>query len=163
MMHDPQPGLTVLFDDECPLCSFQMRVITWLDWFNTVGLLPISDPRATRLAPGLTREALLEAVHCVRPDGRIYRGARCIRFIGLRMPLAVPLSLILYLPGVIWVAERTYSWISRHRHLLSRLFRCREACALLPARSGRLSPNQEGPGERITDKNVQFTQGMRDR
>ena len=52
----------VLYDDECSLCTFQMRVITWLDWFNVVTLLPISHPKAAEVAPGIPREALLEAV-----------------------------------------------------------------------------------------------------
>jgi predicted DCC family thiol-disulfide oxidoreductase YuxK len=108
--------------------------VTWLDWLNTVSLLPISDPRAAEVAPALTRESLLEAIHCVARDGQVHRGARCIRFIGLRMPLAVPLALLLWIPGVIWVAERAYMSISRNRYLLSRLFGCKGACAILPAR-----------------------------
>ena len=128
------PANIVLYDDGCPLCTFQMRVVTWLDWFNSVRLLPISHPRAREVAGDLTREQLLEAIHCVDRNGQIHRGARCIRFIGLRMPLAVPVALFLWIPGVIWVAERVYSWISRNRYLLSRMFGCKEACALLPAR-----------------------------
>jgi len=128
------PRHIVLYDGDCPLCTFQMRLLTWLDWCHVVQLLPIADPRAAALAPGLTREALLEAIHCVANDGRIHRGARCIRFVGLRMPLLVPLALVLWIPGVIWVAERIYMWISRNRHLLSRWFGCKEACTLLPAR-----------------------------
>jgi predicted DCC family thiol-disulfide oxidoreductase YuxK len=124
----------VLYDGDCSLCTFQMRVITWLDWFNTVSLLPIADPRAAAIAPGITREQLLEAIHCVARDGRIYRGARCLRFICMRMPLGVPLALVLWIPGVIWIAERIYNWVSRHRYLLSRLFGCKEACAIMPAR-----------------------------
>lgn len=129
-----RPSNLLLYDDGCPLCTFQMRVITWLDWFHRVELLPISDPRAATVAPGLTPEALSEAVHCVTGEGRVHRGARAIRFIGMRLPLAVPVALFLWLPGVIWVAERIYQWVSRNRHLLSRWFGCREACALLPAR-----------------------------
>ncbi len=124
----------VLFDDECPLCTFQMRLLTWLDWLHTLDFLPISDPRAQQLAPGLTREQLLEAIHCVTPEKRIYRGARCLRFIGMRMPALFPLALFLWLPGVIWFAEKIYRWISRNRHLLSRLFGCKGACAILPER-----------------------------
>ena len=124
----------VLYDGECSLCTFQMRVITWLDWFNTVTLVPISNPLAAKLAPELTREAVLEAIHCVDKDGRIHRGARCIRFIGMRMPLALPVALVLWIPGVIWIAERIYSWVSRNRHLLSRLFGCKEACVIMPTR-----------------------------
>jgi predicted DCC family thiol-disulfide oxidoreductase YuxK len=111
-----------------------MRMITWLDWFNTVTLVPISHAQASKVAPSLSREALLEAIHCVARDGRIHRGARCLRFIGLRMPLGFPLALFLWLPGVIYVAEHFYLWVSRNRHLLSRWFGCKEACALMPAR-----------------------------
>jgi predicted DCC family thiol-disulfide oxidoreductase YuxK len=111
-----------------------MRVVTWLDWFNTVSLLPISDPRAAQIAPQLTREALMEAIHCMAKDGQIHRGARCIRFIGMRMPLGIPVALVLWFPGVIWIAEKIYMWISRNRLVLSRLFGCKEACSILPAR-----------------------------
>ncbi|MBM3838008.1 MAG: DUF393 domain-containing protein [Verrucomicrobia bacterium] len=124
----------VLYDDACPLCTFQMKVLTWLDWFNVVRLLPLSHPEAGQIAPQLTREDLLEAMHCVTPERRVYRGARCIRFVGLRMPLLVPLALFLWIPGVIWIAEKVYAWVSRNRHLLSRLFGCKEACAVMPAR-----------------------------
>ena len=124
----------VLYDDECPMCTFQMKVLSWLDWCNALALVPLSDPHAREIAPQLTREDLLEAIHCVAKNGRIYRGARCLRFIGLRMPLAVPFALVMWIPGVIYVAEFFYRWISRNRHLLSRVFGCKEACSILPAR-----------------------------
>lgn len=141
--HDARTTHFVLFDDQCSLCTFQMRVVTWLDWFNVVSLLPISDPRAAVIAPNLTREALLEAIHCVTRDGEIHRGARCLRFIGLRMPLAVPVALVLWFPGVIWVAEKIYMWISRNRLLLSRVFGCKEACSIMPAR--QRANEKQGP------------------
>jgi predicted DCC family thiol-disulfide oxidoreductase YuxK len=125
---------TVLYDDECPMCTFQMRLLTWLDWCNQLRLVPLSSAEASGIAPELTRADLLEAIHCVTPEGRIYRGARCIRFVGMRLPLLVPLALFLWIPGIIWIAERVYMWISRNRHLLSRLFGCKGACALMPAR-----------------------------
>jgi len=125
---------TVLFDSDCPLCTFQMKLITWLDWFNRVRLLPIKDPKSAELAPKLTRHDLLEAIHCVTPEGNIHRGARCIRFLGFRLPLLFPLSLILWIPGVIYIAEAIYMCISRNRLLLSKLFGCKGACALMPER-----------------------------
>ena len=124
----------VLYDGECPLCIFQMRVLTWLDWLNKLALIPLTDPRAQQAAPQLDREQLLAAMHCVAKDGRIYRGARCIRFVGMRLPLLVPLALLLWVPGVIWIAEKVYNLIARNRLVLSRLFGCKEACSILPAR-----------------------------
>ena len=133
-MNSNRAAHTVLFDNECPLCTFQMKVLTWLDWFDAVAFMPLSDPRAAQLAPRLTREDLLEAIHCVTPEGRIHRGARCFRFVGMRLPLLIPLALVLWIPGVIWIAEKAYQWGSRRRHLFSRLFGCKGACAIMPAR-----------------------------
>lgn len=124
----------LLYDEHCPLCQFQMKVLSWLDWRNRLALVPLSDGRAHQAAPSLSREDLLEAIHCVTPQGRIYRGARAIRFIGLRLPLLIPVALFLWIPGVIFLAEAVYTTISRNRHLLSRLFGCKDACAILPAR-----------------------------
>ena len=124
----------VLYDGDCSFCTFQMRIITWLDWFNVVSLLPIADPRAAEVAPRLTRTDLHEAIHAVTPDGTVYRGARALRFIGLRMPLAFALALVLWIPGIIYLAEIFYLWISRNRYVISRIFGCKGACAIMPAR-----------------------------
>lgn len=133
MSSTPAPNI-VLFDSDCPLCTFQMKSLTWLDWFHRVAFIPIADARSARVAPDLTREDLMEAIHCVTPEGEIHRGARAIRFLGWRLPLLVPVSLALSLPGVIWVAERFYQWVSKNRLLLSRIFGCKGACALMPER-----------------------------
>ena len=138
----------VLYDSDCSLCTFQMKLLTWLDWCNALSLLPISDPSAAEMVPQLTREELLEAIHCVSRQGHLYRAARCLRFVGMRLPLLIPLALILWIPGVIGLAEKAYARLSRNRHLLSRVFGCKEACAILPARrraSDRGRPT-DGPG-----------------
>ena len=124
----------VLYDGECPLCVFQMRLLTWLDWFNALALIPFTDPRAQQAAPQIDREQLRAAMHCVAKDGRIYRGARCIRFVGMRLPVLVPIALLLWVPGVNWIAEKVYGFIARHRLTLSRVFGCKEARAIMPAR-----------------------------
>lgn len=122
----------LLYDSDCPLCTFQSRFLEWLDWRKAVEMVPLRDERAASIAPGITRENLLEAIHCITPDGRIYRGARAIRFLGLRIPLLLPIGLFLWLPGVIQIAEVIYRFVSRHRLVLSRLFGCKGACTLLP-------------------------------
>jgi predicted DCC family thiol-disulfide oxidoreductase YuxK len=52
----------------------------------------------------------------------------------MRLPLLVPVALFLWIPGVIFAAEIIYQWVSRNRLLLSRVFGCKDACALLPAK-----------------------------
>ncbi|MEM7014537.1 MAG: DUF393 domain-containing protein [Verrucomicrobiota bacterium] len=132
---------TVLYDSDCPMCTFQMRTLTWLDWFNKVRFLAIKDPEATEIAPQLTREDLMEAIHCLAQGGKIHRGARAIRFLGMRMPILVPISLFLWFPGVIWIAERIYQFVSRNRLYFSRIFGCKGACAIMPERTRESEEN----------------------
>ena len=122
----------LLFDSDCPLCTFQSRLLSWLDWFGVVEMVPLKDPRTSQIAPEITREDLLEAIHCITPQGRIYRGARAIRFLGVRIPLLLPMGLFLWIPGVIQIAEMVYAFVSKHRLFLSRIFGCKGACAILP-------------------------------
>jgi len=120
-----------------------MRVLTWLDWFNVAQLIPASDPQSLKMAPGLTHEKLMEEIHCVKTDEAVLRGARALRFLGMRMPLLIPFSLFMWVPGVIWVAEKVYALISRNRYILSRFFGCKDACSIMPQR--------EREGEIVTE------------
>lgn len=133
----------LIYDDECAMCTFQMRVLTWLDWFNLVQLIPASDPQSLKMAPGLTHEKLMEEIHCVKTNEAVLRGARALRFLGMRMPLLIPFSLFMWVPGVIWVAEKVYALISRNRYILSRFFGCKDACSVMPQR--------EREGEIVTE------------
>jgi len=122
----------LLFDSDCPMCTFQSRTLSWLDWFNRVEMISLKDPRTQEIALDITREDLLEAIHCVTPDGEIHWGARAIRFLGMRIPLLIPVGLFLWLPGVIWIAEKGYAFVSRNRHFFSKIFGCKGACAIMP-------------------------------
>jgi len=122
----------LLFDSDCPMCTFQSRLLSWMDWFDRVEMVPLNDPRTAEIAPDVTREDLLEAIHCVTPEGDIHRGARAIRFLGFRIPLLFPVGLFLWIPGVILIAERVYAFVSHHRQFFSRIFGCKGACTILP-------------------------------
>jgi predicted DCC family thiol-disulfide oxidoreductase YuxK len=49
----------------------------------------------------------------------------------MRLPLLTPVALVLWFPGVIFVAEIIYKWISRNRYVLSRMFGCKTACGII--------------------------------
>lgn len=122
----------MLYDGDCPMCTFQMLTIKSLDWLKKVELVPIKDERAQRVAPDISRADLLEAIHCVTPGGDIYRGARAFRFLGFRIPLLLPVGLFLWIPGVIQIAEVVYKFVADRRHVISRVFGCKGACAIFP-------------------------------
>ena len=100
-----------------------VRKLQTLDWLNRFEFISQTDPRVSQIAPDLTREELGKAVYCVGNCGKITRAAKCFRFIGLRMPLLFPIALILWIPGMLWSAEKIYEWIARNREFLSHVFR----------------------------------------
>lgn len=113
-----KPTNFVLYDDTCPLCTGQMKRIRRLDWEHAITPLAVSDPRVSEVAPQLKRDQLMASIHCVSARGKVIRGARCFRFIAMRIPVLMPLALLLWVPGVIYLAEWIYRLISRHRHQL---------------------------------------------
>lgn len=122
----------VIFDGDCQFCSAQMRMAARLDWLRRFRFLVSVDPEVARIIPGVSSDALDEAIHCVTAQGRIFRGVRCLRFIGLRTPLLFPLALLLWIPGMLWIAEPAYRWVSRNRYILSRFFGCTNTCPVTP-------------------------------
>ena len=124
----------LIYDDECGFCRAQVRQLRALDWFRTIEFHAASDPKALTLAPGLTREGLMAAMHAISPAGSVFRGARAFRQIGLSIPCFAPLALLMWVPGVVWFADRVYERIARNRYFLSRFVGCDEVCAL-PATS----------------------------
>lgn len=124
----------MIYDDQCPMCTFQVKTLTWLDWFNALIFLPMSNPEVTVRAPQLKREDLMAAMHCLTTSGQIYKGARAIRHAAIRVPLLFLLGLFLWIPGVIFLAERLYMWISGNRYIISKVFGCGDACQIMPAR-----------------------------
>ena len=109
-----------------------MRTLRRLDWLERFELRPASDPGPEVTALGVTPQALAGAIHCVTPDGRVMQAARCLRFIGLRVPLLMPVALLLWVPGMLPLAEVVYRWVSQNRYRF-RPCRCgANACKLEP-------------------------------
>ena len=115
----------VIYDDGCAFCRSQVKLLRKLDWFDAFRFEGISEPRAMELVPNLNRGDLEAAIHCVTKDGKVYRAARCFRFIAMRIPLLVPLAILMWIPGMLRIAEKVYARIARNRHSLSRFFHCK--------------------------------------
>lgn len=128
-MATPSKNL-LLFDDQCGMCAAQMRWLARLDWFQTIRMMPISDHETAQVAPQISMDNLQEAIHCVTPGGHVYRGASAIRHVGRKVPLLAPLAVLMWIPGVMFLADRVYGLIARNRYVISRVFRCGDSCAV---------------------------------
>lgn len=108
---------TVLFDAACPLCDRSRRVIRRLDWLNRFRFVDANDHETVlALVPDATHDDVLERMHFLRSDGRVFTGFRAFRAMVPSLPAAWPLLPFLWLPGARWVGERVYDLVARNRH-----------------------------------------------
>lgn len=152
---DPAAGkAVVLYDGNCPLCRRGVRILKRLDWLERLAYLNCRDtahlpPCAEPLVP----EKLVEQMHLVTPDRKRVRvGFAAFRWMAWRLPLTVPVSPLLSLPGVPWLGRKAYLWVAKNRF---DLVPCDDGgCRVLP--QGRRGMNRGGAenteGEPSTEK-----------
>jgi predicted DCC family thiol-disulfide oxidoreductase YuxK len=107
----------VLYDGMCPFCRRGVRTLRKLDW---LGRLRYQDARDTAGLPAcevpLEPRRLLEEMHVVTPDRRrAYAGYRAFRWLAWRLPPLWPVAPLMYVPGTLWLGNRAYRWVARHR------------------------------------------------
>ena len=120
----------LFFDSDCPFCQLQIRLLSKLDWFNKVEFIPLKKFSESLSGVHIEENELNQAIHCVTPKKTIFKGPEAIRFLAMRMPLLVPMSLIMWLPGMMFIAQKIYNLISKNRYLLSKVIGCKDSCAV---------------------------------
>ena len=134
---DARPPLTVLYDADCGVCRLTILALLRLDWRHRLDVVPLGSFAAVPPEEAPTVEELRATLHVRDEDGRWSRGGAAALRIAGALPLLVPLALAGQLPGLAWLAERSYDAVAAHRGAISHalgLERC--AIGLKPAADG---------------------------
>ncbi len=112
------PGkLAILYDGSCELCRASLDGIRQFDNSGKMEPLDLHVEEVRAQFPELKLENLLEELHAVDENGRVYRGARAINEILRRQRgLKGYLAYLWYIPGYAWVADRQYKRIAASRY-----------------------------------------------
>ena len=122
----------VLYDGQCAFCRKSVELLRRLDWLGRLTYVDARGP--SRLPPGASLDParLLEEMHVLTPDRRVYHGFGALRWLAWRLPPLWVLAPLLYIPGVPALGQRLYLWVARRRF---RLVPCHGGvCTLPPAR-----------------------------
>ena len=112
------PGkLAILYDGSCEMCRASLDGIRQFDNSGKMEPLDLHDDDVRAKFPELKMENLLEELHAVDENGRVYRGARAINEILRRQRgLKGYLAYLWYIPGYAWLADRQYKRIAASRY-----------------------------------------------
>jgi predicted DCC family thiol-disulfide oxidoreductase YuxK len=128
----PPREAILLFDGRCAFCQRSITLLKRLDWLGRIVCKDARDPNNIPVVePPLVPERLMEEMHLVTQEGRVYHGFRVFRWLAWRLPLTWPVAPFLYLPGVLALGQRLYLWVARHRF---QLVPCSHGACTLPHR-----------------------------
>jgi predicted DCC family thiol-disulfide oxidoreductase YuxK len=102
----------LIYDGNCGFCRRWVARARRLDWHDRVRFLPMQDREAGRVS-GRSSHALAQAVHLVRPDGKVFAGAAAVREYFRFVPGGFLVRLGFAIPGATAFAEWVYAWIAR--------------------------------------------------
>jgi predicted DCC family thiol-disulfide oxidoreductase YuxK len=119
----------VLYDGQCAFCRKSVALLRRLDWLGRLTYVDARGP--SRLPPGASLDParLLEEMHVLTPERRVYHGFAALRWLAWRLPLLWALAPLLYIPGVPALGQRLYLWVARNRF---RLVPCHGGVCTLP-------------------------------
>jgi predicted DCC family thiol-disulfide oxidoreductase YuxK len=122
--------MTVVYDGACAFCTSSAVGLQRRFGPDRVTLLDLQAPGALEglsSARGVTlpREAAMQRMHVVLPDGRVFAGAEAIARVLASVRGVGWLAFGYYVPGVRQAAEAAYRFVARHRY---RLFGRRHRC-----------------------------------
>ena len=109
--------LAILYDGSCEMCRASLDGIRQFDNSGKMEPLDLNQEDVRAQFPELKLENLLEELHAVDENGRVYRGARAINEILRRQRgLKGYLAYLWYVPGYAWLADRQYKRIAASRY-----------------------------------------------
>lgn len=115
------PGRHVaLYDGACAMCRAGVRRLR--GWAHP-GAVDFRDFHAEGLLdafPGVTREACMEAMQLVLPDGFVVRGAEAVARVLLTRPVLGAPARLYYVPGLRQGFDALYAWIARRRYRIAK-------------------------------------------
>ena len=121
------PGLVVLYDRDCGLCTATARRLRRWDRHGRLELLPLQDaglPDRPALAAAVRGLPLSASIHVLDGQtGAVRAGGDAVLAIGGALPGGRIVRVLGALPPVRWAVDLGYRLVARHRHRIGRWLR----------------------------------------
>lgn len=122
-------GAVLIYDGECQVCVKTADWIRARSFPESFRFLSCHSEERAKQFPLIEKDACLQAMHLVLPDGTVYVGEQAAPEIFRRLRRYRWAAVLFALPGAGILSRLFYRWFARHRH--------RAAGFFFPARKGR--------------------------
>jgi len=122
--------LVILYDGACNLCRGSVARVRRMDPLGRIELLDLHDASIPARFPQVDLDEAMRLMQAVDLRGRVYSGADAWARIGLALPGWKFIAWLLLVPGIHFIAQRTYGWVARNRYRWNREHCADGTCSL---------------------------------
>lgn len=109
-------SLIIFYDQECLLCRRTKIVLEHFDFFNALKFKSVQQhAHQEEKLKTFDEDDLLADIYSIAADGKVYKGIATYAYAFRRMPLLLPLGLLLSVPGIKNIAKIIYRKIAIDR------------------------------------------------
>ena len=98
------PQVTVWYDNDCPLCVREIRLMRWLDRHQAIDFVSIQGGTGCPIST----DELMKRFHAQERGEPIVSGAAAFAGMWRAIPILRPLGLLARFRPVLWILERMY-------------------------------------------------------
>lgn len=121
------PSLTVLYDQQCPLCNRTVIIVEHFDLFRAINFKGLQTyARQYHEVDHLSDDQLLKDLYAIDEKGQLYSGIDTYIQILLKMKYTAFLGFIMRIPGIYHWGRRIYRKVADQRTRLA----CDEICSI---------------------------------
>ena len=106
----------LIYDANCRLCVLAKKILKRWDKNKEIEFIPFQDHKTSHLFPDLPSIACLDAMRFIDHRGRAFIGVDALQRVLYKLPGGFIVAGIFFLPGVYFLAKKSYSWIARNRY-----------------------------------------------
>lgn len=123
--------LIFYYDEECPLCNRTKIILNYLDFFNAIEFKGVQTYGFSNLLfKNINEDELLDNIYSISDKGTIYSGIDTYKVAFKKIPLLLPIGILLCIPGIYHIGKLIYEKIAKNRYVE----RCTEEnCGFKPA------------------------------
>lgn len=111
-----KPALTFYFDEECPLCARTKIILSHFDVFHALEFKSVQAHGVHEpLLSKRTKDELLNSVFSVTSKGKVLEGIDTYSAAFLRIPVLIPVGILMRIPGIRQIANFMYRGIAGNR------------------------------------------------
>jgi predicted DCC family thiol-disulfide oxidoreductase YuxK len=110
---------TLIYDGNCPICSGTVKWIRENEEEGAFEMLPCQSDRMDLEYPEVKRDACMQAMHLVLPDGKVFVGERAMPEIFLRLKRYRFAVTFFKLPGAQTFSRIAYRWFADRRYTIA--------------------------------------------